>query len=567
MLGRLPVTRLALAGALCLAGACGQGADSGAPGNKLKPVVKTSVSTVAHTNAGEVCATFTLAPFQITGADNGLTAVAGSAVTFSTDNTTGLVDQLLGCIAGPAYPYTPEASTGVEAGDYNWGYFVSATNFHYCDLADTSLDPTQVFPAPAYFQPVLCSASNDMPLTISYPVSLAGEAQAGFIDVSASISPTTQYVGCKSSDLGQDGALHFGQSFLLAAQPGPLGLVAFTATEPSSDHSVSQYGGQVGGQIGGQALFDTFYSGQITGGTLPSRLFQTYLSSFDESHVFGAQGAGGDDGQCGTGEWADARHAFCLTSVVDGAPATPTTAALADAFLYSPGIRFAAATVNSGGAGITVYSQMAVAGTAIDGMNSGADYTAAGAGVVSMDWTGGFSSSYPGHVSTHAGFNDALQTRTVGSGEYVATGLYIDPAHLGQFLVALTFSSGEGILSYWTTLAWDPTADAGAGNWTFGPSGTATPGAPGAVGAPVSLSDGLPPGFGVAARGCVTQLVPRRLLSVESVPGAGVSEFVSHGSVPCSSSSGLTGCSWNGSPWSSSTFGATLGGVAEVQLH
>ena len=173
----------------------------------------------------------------------------------------------------------------------------------------------------------------------------------------------------------------------------------------------------------------------------------------------------------------DSRHALCLTTVdaalADSDPAKVATAGkLADAFLDPPDAGYAAASVASGGASLTLYSQLA--------NNSVEDYSSPGGAVV----TANASPAFAGTATKPApgkGFNDGLAIQSVPApGGLTLTGFYIDHSAKGRFLVGASDSSGA---NRWATLA------ATSGTWALGPFS--------------DLSAGLPAGFGLQASGCV----------------------------------------------------------------
>ncbi len=502
---KLSVTHLALAGTLCLAGACGpQHTEASAPGGKIR--IKGGLDNAAHANTGTsaICADFTITAYSFPTA-GGAPQAAGNPVTFSTNSNSTAIDQILGCIDNKThnYAYTRPAGSIYVNGSYNWAYLVSAANFVHCDnpanlpASANYLDQTTVNPAPAYFAPVNCDTSNDVQLNIDYPIAIASVSPTGDIDISAAVDPTTTYIGCKNADIDPvTGDLHFAQSNAIDTKSAaPQGLIGFKA---AADHNLGliQYGGQTWAAdpaTPSSTMYNTFYSGQFVG-SLPTSssigydssftLFQTFLTNSDETHLLGATGQGAD-GACGTGEWVDSRHAFCLTQR-DGA--LGTQGMLADAFLYYPGTTqghgYAAAKVAGGS--VSVYSQMVA--------NSSTDYTSVSGPAVIMTGATGFTSTAASHA--RGAFNDSLaiqglNAQTIANNQVAITAVYIDPTNKGQFLLGVTKKvinpstdpDFNVVHNGWATLSADL-----AGNWTVGAYQDFAP---------------MPAGFGVSASGCI----------------------------------------------------------------
>ena len=481
---KLGPTHLALAGTLCLASACGS--QRTAAGSQIKLTMKPEVTGALHGVGGApaLCGTFHLTPYSFNAAHRPV--LAGAPVTFTTSSASTAIDQILGCVAGPKnFAYiAPAVHPGSNAvnGSYNWAYLVSADTFTNCSTG-LAIPPDTVNASPAYFAPVNCVAGVDENLDIDYPISISAAAPGGYVDISAGVDATTQYVACKTAEIigtGTSAELRFGQSFAIDSIPQvPLGLVGFTAG--ASDNQLAQYGGQVSATDPNHSpsvLYNTFLTGQFASSpTRPSKVFQTFLASFDAGHAFSF-----GDGLCTGGEWVDSRHAYCLTTNADAtSPVQPTTVGkLADAFLYLPGAGYAAASVTSSTT-ITLYSQMVA--------NSPGDYTSGSPyPVVTANAAGGFSSTATtSPMPAGAGFNDGLGTILVSAPTGLTfTGLYVDPAAPGQFLVG-AFAPSSGVNS-WGTLSWN-----GAG---------ATP-AWVLIGF-TDLAAGLPRGFGGAASGCLS---------------------------------------------------------------
>ena len=483
------LSHLAFAGTLCLASACGN--QKSASGSQIKLSMKPEVTGALHSlGTPALCATFHMTPYSFDASHNPVPA--GPPVTFATSNASTAIDQILGCVAGTGtYHYTkPAVHPGSDAstGDYNWAYLVSADTFTTCSTG-AAIDPATVSASPAYFAPVNCVAATDENLNIDFPISISATAPSGYVDISAGVDASTQYVGCKTAEVVGTGAsaeLRFGQSFAIDGNTQvPLGLVGFTAG--ASDAKLSQYGGQVSATDPNNSpavLSNTFLTGQfVSSPTRPANVFQTFLSSFDATHAFSF----GSEGTCTGGEWVDSRHAYCLTAAADAASPT-TVGKLADAFLYIPGAGYAAASVASGTA-ITVYSQMLA--------NSANDYTSPGAHpLVTANAAGGFSST-SGGPSAAAGFNDGLVATSVSAPTGLTfTGLYIDPAANGRFLVGAV----NGAINSWGTLSLV------AGAWVLSSPFT-------------DLAAGVPAGYGVAAGGCIAPVVRTDFSQIQVRPG------------------------------------------------
>ncbi len=500
---KVTLTHLALAAALCGALGCStQKVDSPSTNGTVKITAKPVVSNAAHSNTSSdaICADFTVTAYSFNAAH--APQAAGNPVTFSTNKNSPATDQILGCIDGPKnFAYQAPAGSLYTSASYNWAYLVSATNFEYCDHTPGghTLVQSTVNPAPAYFAPVNCSTSNDVKLSIDYPVSLSAVSPTGDIDISAGVDATTEYVGCKKAEIVNH-ELRFAQSNAIDTKTAvPLGLVGFATTSTPRDATLAQYGGQTWAANpsgSGKVLYNTYYSGQFTtgAGALPTTLVQTFLTNHDETHLFSAA----PDGQCVNGEWVDSRHAYCLTTIDNTLADTDpnkvvTVGKLADAFVYVPGAGFVLANVGAGGSGVTLYAQMA--------NNSLNDYSSPTHAVVTANANPGFASTATS-PAPGKGFNDQLAPQTVAAPTgLVISGLYVDPSASGQFLVGATETiSGSNL---WATLTQT------GGVWSYSPF--------------KDFGAGVPPGFGVSASGCVTTgttaTTPPTLVSIEVTPG------------------------------------------------
>jgi hypothetical protein len=203
----------------------------------------------------------------------------------------------------------------------------------------------------------------------------------------------------EQADLGLGGLLHFGESYVdptgdpaggpMAAHDGLLGL----------DHGTpAQFGGIVSG---GQPAQDTWYTGKIDPGAsspATSLLFQTFVD------------------RCGAAEYADDRHAQCVTDLSSGAPVT--SASLADVFLGDPAFGYVSASITPAGA-IQLYSGVAALSimTATPAVSLG---------------------------------NNGLAAQSIAApAGYTFTGLFIDHSTADQLLVTGVSAPG-GVPVYWT---------------------------------------------------------------------------------------------------------------------
>jgi hypothetical protein len=411
----------ALVGLACGLAACGSGHNAAQPATNGQ--VHFSAQTRSHqaaTSTGTaplVCATFSLQPFSLDAA--GTETLAGSPVTL-TSTAASQTDAILGCI-----------DQGASGPNPNWGYQITAMNFVDCSsgLAIPGLSPQTSFTNAT----VQCTAGLDVSLPINVDVSIATPNAAGYIDITVGVTATDVQTGCKNADYAPGGTvLHFGESNIDPKGGIAQGLIGLDLGAPQ------QWNGSI--LAGAAPALDTYYTGSIDTSLAPTSLvYQTFISS-----------------SCASGaEYADVRHAQCVTTLANGAPST--LAALADAFVESPN-GFAAASVAAGQGSIDIYSDYALAPTLVSDANVPVNNFSTGTG----------------HYTVSLAAPDTF------------TGVFVDPSALDSLAVTgsiggvpsaatLTFVSGA-----WTLGAWKPLSAANAAQIAChgifaAPSGCITP--------------------------------------------------------------------------------------------
>jgi hypothetical protein len=344
-----------------LAVACGGGGASGNGQGQVRLAAATRLTAQA---AAALCGTRTLQPYSLDAA--GDLTLAGAPATFRSNAASG-TDAILGCEDNGA------------AGN-NWGYVVTATGWNDCGNPAVSLAGVQPPVVSGNF-PIHCGRGIDTPLPITIDVSIATPNDTGYIDIAVTVNSTTVQTGCKQADINAaSGSLHFGESYIdpLGAIHG--GLLGLNAGTPA------QYAGSINP---GAPSRDTFYTGQVGPGVIPSLLFQTFLD------------------KCAAGEYADRSHAQCVTTYAGAGSAPVTSNALADVFLADPAWGYASATILADGS-LQLYSS-------------------GGGGAQLMD-----ASATP----PVTGFNPVLRQVIAApvAGRY--TGIFLDLTTAHQFLVA-----------------------------------------------------------------------------------------------------------------------------------
>lgn len=325
------LTALALAG---LAAACGAGNDGAAAS---KGNVKFTFDTKPRSltlSLPAICADFTLTPYSIDA--NGAHQPAGAPITIS-ETTPGATAFIAGCIDG---------APAVSGND--WGYAVTATNWHLCNpnapldaglqayLAQHGLTMAQFI---ATFSPQTatsafdfdCKAGYDVPAPISVNVTVPVESSAGYVDISLDVNVHEVEIGCKKADVDPNNAalINFGSSFAGPRKDGvvfPDGAVAGDAQQLVHQWASFNTQGQMGYQFyTGQAAMPSGVNADGTPAT--TTLTQTFFTP------------------CATGEYVNSHQPICNTVATAAIPedqfhaGTPasvnTTASLADAFVAS----------------------------------------------------------------------------------------------------------------------------------------------------------------------------------------------------------------------------------------